>query len=102
MTDDELRTLFEEFRQRLATMSEQIAAEVIAALRAGRSQPEPLTPSELVRATEARRLLAGRGPLDRVVRAGWLRPVSQSKRLTLFRRKDIEAVAYRISVEGLP
>jgi hypothetical protein len=85
-------------------MSEQIAAEVIAALKSERREPTTKlsAPAELIRGMEARHLLGGGGTLDRLVRAGWITPVSQTKRLTLYARKDVEATAYRIAIEGLP
>ena len=58
--------------------------------------------SPFVRCKEARVMLGGRCVLDRCERAGWLAPVKRGKRLTLFKRADIEAAVLRISWGELP
>jgi hypothetical protein len=42
-------------------------------------------------------MLGGRSILERCERAGWLTPVRRGKRLTLFKRDDIEAAQLRVS-----
>jgi hypothetical protein len=93
----------------LTRSTEPVSTLIIAgpvpdvARKPARSRKREVSPdAALVRAMPIRQMLGGRGSLDRVVRAGWLIPVSQSKRLTLYRRLDVEAVIYRISIEGLP
>jgi hypothetical protein len=67
------------------------------------AKPSPKAdPSSLVRSKEARELLGGRGVLDLCERAGWCVPVKRGKRLTLYRRTDIEAALQRISWGELP
>jgi hypothetical protein len=86
-------------RLELSQMEERLATGILAALRSERPQPEPATTSaqaKLIRTMDARKMLGGRGVLDRVVRAGWIAPVRQGKRMTLFRRKDILAALQRI------
>jgi hypothetical protein len=55
-----------------------------------------------VRCKDARVMLGGRSILERCERAGWLKPVRRGKRLTLFKRDDIEAAQLRISSGELP
>jgi hypothetical protein len=58
--------------------------------------------SPFVRCKDARVMLGGRCILDRCERAGWLTPVRRGKRLTLFKRDDIEAAQLRVSWGELP
>jgi hypothetical protein len=120
MTEDELFAFLD---RRLAELENRLTAAGVADRAAYRAElndmqatlqswiqeqvrapePKPTQPQpELIRAMQAREVLGGRGVLDRVMRARWLTPVSQNKRLTLFQRREVEAVAYRISIEGLP
>jgi hypothetical protein len=47
-------------------------------------------------------MLGGRSILERCERADWLTPVTRGKRLTLFKRNDIEAAQLRVSWGELP
>ena len=51
---------------------------------------------------DARVMLGGRCILERCERDGWLRPVRRGKRLTLFKRDDLEGAQLRISWGELP
>jgi hypothetical protein len=55
-----------------------------------------------VRAMEARKLIGGRSLLERAERAGWIKPVRRGKRMTLFKRQDVEACVARIGWGELP
>jgi hypothetical protein len=68
-----------------------------------RSQPmaKPIQ-SPFVRCKDARVMLGGRSILERCERAGWSAPVRRGKRLTLFKRDDIEAAQQRVSWDELP
>ena len=66
------------------------------------TSPQADPPSPFVRSKEARVMLGGRGVVDRCERAGWFVPVQRSKRMTLYRRIDIEAAAQRIAWGELP
>jgi hypothetical protein len=68
-----------------------------------RSQPmaKPVQ-SPFVRCKDARVMLGGRSILEQCERAGWLTPVRRGKRLTLFKRDDIEAAQLRVSWGELP
>src|SRR5258708_20337542 len=63
-----------------------------------RSQPmaKPVQ-SPFVRCKDARVMLGGRSILERCERAGWFTPVRRGKRLTLFKRDDIEAAQLRVT-----
>jgi hypothetical protein len=57
-----------------------------------RSQPmSKPAQSPFVLCKDARAVLGGRSILERCERSGWLTPVRGGKRLTLFKRDDIEA-----------
>ena len=58
--------------------------------------------SPFIRAMEARKLIRGRSLLERAERAGWLNPVCRGKRMTLFKRQDVEACIARISMGDFP
>ncbi len=58
--------------------------------------------SPFVRCNDARVMLGGRSILERCERAGWLAPVRRGKRLTLFKRDDVEAAQLRISWGEFP
>jgi hypothetical protein len=47
-------------------------------------------------------MLGGRSILERCERAGWFTPIRRGKRLTLFKRDDIEAAQLRVSWGELP
>jgi hypothetical protein len=47
-------------------------------------------------------MIGGRSLLDRAERAGWIRPVCRGKRMTLFKRADVEACIARIGWGELP
>jgi hypothetical protein len=51
---------------------------------------------------EARKLIGGRSLLERAERAGWIKPVRRGKRMTLFKRQDVEACVARIGWGELP
>jgi len=55
-----------------------------------------------IRAMEARKMIGGRGLLERAERAGWIKPVCRGKRMTLFKRQDVEACIARIGWGELP
>jgi hypothetical protein len=58
--------------------------------------------SPFVRCKDARFMLGGRSILERCERAGWLTPVRRGKRLTLFKRNDIEAAQLLVTWGELP
>jgi hypothetical protein len=58
--------------------------------------------SQFVRCMEARAMIGGRSLLERAERAGWIRPVCRGKRMTLFKRADVEACIARIGWGELP
>ena len=55
-----------------------------------------------MRRKDARIMLGGRYILERCERVVWLIPVRRGKRLTLFKRDDIEAAQLRVSWGELP
>ena len=68
-----------------------------------RSQPmaKPVQ-SLFARCKDARVMLGGRSILERCERAGWFTPTRRGKRLTLFKRDDIEAAQLRVWWGELP
>jgi hypothetical protein len=58
--------------------------------------------SPFVRCMEARAMIGGRSLLERAERAGWIKPVRRGKRMTLFKRQDVEACIARISMGDFP
>jgi hypothetical protein len=58
--------------------------------------------SPFVRCDDARVMLGGRSILERCEHTGWFTPVRRGKRLTLFKRDDIEAAQLRVSWGELP
>jgi hypothetical protein len=69
--------------------------------RAKKKEEQPLE-SPFVRAMEARKILGSRSLVERCEQAGWFEPVKRGKRMTLFRRADIEAAIQRIKWGELP
>ncbi|HXM03823.1 MAG TPA: hypothetical protein VN939_14525 [Chthoniobacterales bacterium] len=63
-------------------------------IHSGKTKAKP--PTTFVRGMEAREMFGSRALLDRAVKAGWLAPVRQGKRMTLYRCKDILAALQRI------
>jgi hypothetical protein len=55
-----------------------------------------------IRCKDDRVMLGGRCILERRERAGWLTPVRRGKRLTLFKRDDIEAAQLCVTWGELP
>jgi hypothetical protein len=47
-------------------------------------------------------MIGGRSLLERAERAGWIVPVRRGKRMTLFKRQDVEACIARISMGDFP
>jgi len=56
----------------------------------------------LLRPDDAARYVGGEGMLKRFVEAGWLRPVVQRKRLTLYRLVDLDACCSRLDAGEFP
>lgn len=92
-------------------MPELVTVVPVITLTNNRYLPSPPKPQpvkakpangELVRGMEARQMFGGRALLDRAVKVGWLAPIRQGKRMTLYRRKDILAALQRIEWGELP
>jgi hypothetical protein len=98
LTDSEI----EELKETAIRQRNFYAANLLRWEADERSQPkaEPVQ-SPLVRCKDARVMLGGRCILELCERAGWLTPVTRGKRLTLFKRNDIEAAQLRIASTGL-
>jgi hypothetical protein len=94
LTDKEI----EELKERAIRQRNFYAAKLLRWEADARSQPmtEPVQ-SPFVRCKDARVMLGSRCILERCERAGWLTPVRRGKRLTLFKRDDIEAAQLRVS-----
>jgi len=56
----------------------------------------------LLRPDDAARYVGGEGMLRRFVRARWLKPVVQKKKLTLYRRVDPDACCSRLDTGEFP
>jgi hypothetical protein len=99
LTDKEV----EEFKERAIRQHNFYAANLLQREADKRSQPmaKPVQ-SPFVRCKHARVMLGGRCILEGCERAGWFTPVRRGKRLTLFKRDDIEAAQLRISWGELP
>jgi hypothetical protein len=99
LTDKEI----EELKERAIRQRNFYAANLLRWEADERSQAmaKPVE-SPFVRCKEARVMLGGRCILEWCERAGWLRPVRRGKRLTLFKRVDIEAAQLRVSWGELP
>jgi hypothetical protein len=99
LTDKEI----EELKERAMRQRNFYAANLLRFEAEERSQPmaKPVQ-SPFVRCKDARVMLGGRCILDRCECAGWLTPVRRGKRLTLFKRDDIEAAQLRVSWGELP
>jgi hypothetical protein len=99
LTDKEI----EELQERAIRPRNFYAANLLRSEADERSQPMAKSvQSPFLRCKEARVMLGGRCILERCERAGWLTPVRRGKRLTLFKRDDIEAAQLRISWGELP
>jgi hypothetical protein len=55
-----------------------------------------------LRRTEAIRLLKTRSVLEACERAGWLKATTRQRRLVLYKRQDVLACVWRISVGEYP
>ena len=90
LTDNEV----EELKERAVRQQSFYAADLLRWEAEERSQAmaKPVH-SPFVRCKDARVMLGGRCILERCERAGWLTPVRRGKRLTLFKRGDIESRA---------
>ena len=99
LTDKEI----EELKERAIRQRSFYAANLLRWEAYERSQPmaKPVQ-SPFVRCKDARVMLGGRCILERCERAGWLTPVRRGKRLTLFKRDDIEAAQLRVTWGELP
>ena len=93
----------EELQERAIRQRNSYAANLLRWEADERSQPmaKPVQ-SPFVRCKDARVMLGGRSVLERCERAGWFTPVRRGKRLTLFKRDDIEAAQLRVSWGELP
>jgi hypothetical protein len=94
LTDKEI----EELKERAIRQRNFYAANLQRWEADERSQPmaKPVQ-SPFVRCKDARVMLGGRSILERCERAGWFTPVRRGKRLTLFKRDDIEAAQLRVT-----
>ena len=99
LTDKEI----EELKERAIQQRSFYAANLLRWEAYERSQPmaKPVQ-SPFVRCKDARVMLGGRCILERCERAGWLTPVRRGKRLTLFKRDDVEAAQLRVTWGELP
>ena len=98
LTDEEI----EKLKERAIRQQNFYAANLLRREAEERSQAmaKPVQ-SPFVRCKDARVMLGGRSILERCERAGWFTPVRRGKRLTLFKRDDIEAAQLRIASTGL-
>jgi hypothetical protein len=88
LTDKEI----EELQKRAIRQRNIYAANLLRWEADERSLPKAKpVQSPFVRCKDARVMMGGRSILERCEGAGWLTPVSRGKRLTLFKRDDIEA-----------
>jgi hypothetical protein len=87
-----------ELKERVRRQRNFYSANLLRREAEERSRPmaKPVQ-SPFVRCKDARVMLGGRCILERCERAGWLTPVRRGKRLTLFKRDDLEAAQLRIS-----
>jgi hypothetical protein len=87
LTDEEI----EELKVQAIRQRNFYAANLLRWEADERSQPMA-TPvqSPFVRCKDARVMLGGRSILERCERAGWFTPFRPGKRLTLFKRDDLE------------
>jgi hypothetical protein len=94
LTDKEI----EELKERAIRQRNFYAANLLRWEADERSRPmaKPVQ-SPFVRCKDARVMLGGRCILERCERASWLTPVRRRKRLTLFKRNDVEAAQLRVS-----
>jgi hypothetical protein len=99
LTDKEI----EELKERAIRQRNFYAANLLWSEADERSQPmaKPVQ-SPFVRCKDVHVMLGGRCIFERCERAGWLRPVRRGKRLTLFKRHDLEAAQLHISWGELP
>ena len=99
LTDKEI----EELKERAVRQRNFYAANLLRWEAEERSQPmaKPVQ-SPFVRCKDARVMLGGRSTLERCERVGWLTPVRRGKRLTLFKREDIQAAQLRVTWGELP
>jgi hypothetical protein len=99
LTDKEV----EELKERAVRQRNFYAANLLRweADERSRAMAKPVQ-SPFVRCKNARDMLGGRSILERCERAGWLTPVTRGKRLTLFKRDDIQAAQLRVSWGELP
>jgi hypothetical protein len=99
LTDKEI----EELKERAIRQRNFHAANLLRREAYERSLPKAKpVQSPFVRCKDARVMLGGRCILERCERAGWFTPVRRGKRLTLFKRNDIEAAQLRVSWGELP
>jgi hypothetical protein len=56
----------------------------------------------LLRPNDAADYVGGEGMLKHFVKAGWLEPVVQRKRLTVYRRADLDACCSRLDAGEFP
>jgi hypothetical protein len=63
---------------------------------------EPNFEDPFIRAMEVRKMLGGESIVRRCEREMWFAPVVRRKRMTLYKRSDIEAALVRIQAGELP
>lgn len=97
----ELKTLGNENEPRLQWPV--VTDEPVKRSKPAQNKPhKPVIQSPFVRCMEARAMIGGRSLLERAERAGWIKPVCRGKRMTLFKRQDVEACIARIGWGELP
>jgi hypothetical protein len=85
MTDQEITARLSALEKRIAKMEKR--------------QPDA---EPFLRRTEAIRLLKTRSVLEACERAEWLKATTRQRRLVLYKRQDVMACVYRLSVGEYP
>jgi hypothetical protein len=57
---------------------------------------------KLLRPIDAAAYIGGEGMLSRFVRSGWLKPIVQRKKLTLYKRADLDLCCNRLDTGDFP
>jgi hypothetical protein len=82
VTDQEILARFDALEKEIAALKKR----------------QPTADSPFVRRTEAIQLLKTRSVLEACEHAGWLKATTRQRRLVLYRRIDVMACVYRLSV----
>jgi hypothetical protein len=84
MTDQEIMARFEALEKEIAALKKR----------------KPTIDSPFLKRKEAIQLLKTRSLLEKCERAGWITATTRQPRLVLYRRTDVVACVYRISIKG--